>query len=160
MSGRWSIFVDLEGFSELWNRGEDQILWSLSELMHSIFLIGGHCFPDSPERLFAHQLGDGFVIVSEFHEYSLDRCTTIAIAIMRHVAATGRLARGAIAEGSFSDIQGCYPKEILKSLKDDAYSTAWWPSSRGMGGHHAVESMATMPWNTQMTIRCHYTGDA
>lgn len=118
MSERWSIYIDIEGFSALWNK-EDRVLWSLGELMRSIFLIGRQCFPDSPERFFAHQFGDGFVIVSDFHEESLDRCATIAVAIMRHVAATGRLARGAIAEGDFSDIQGCYPKEVRDALEGD-----------------------------------------
>jgi len=118
MSERWSIYIDIEGFSALWDK-EDQVLWSLGELMRSIFLIGRECYPDSPERLFAHQFGDGFVIVSDFHEESLERCATIAIAIMRHVAATGRLARGAIAEGELSDIQGCYPKEVRDALESD-----------------------------------------
>lgn len=118
MSERWSIYIDIEGFSALWGK-EDRVLSSLGELMRSIFLIGRQCYPHSPERLFAHQLGDGFVIVSEFHEESLERRATIAISIMRHVAATGRLARGAIAEGEFSDIQGCYPKEVRDALEGD-----------------------------------------
>ena len=118
MSDRWSIYIDIEGFSALWEK-EDQVLWSLGELMRSIFLIGRHCFPSPPERLFAHQFGDGFVIVSDFHEDSLERCASIAVAIMRHVAATGRLARGAIAEGELSDIQGCYPKEVLDEQEGD-----------------------------------------
>lgn len=118
MSERWSIYIDIEGFSTRWGK-EDQALWSLGELMRSIFLIARQCYPDSPERLFAHQFGDGFVIVSDFHEESLERCATIAIAIMRHVAAIGGLARGAIAEGEFSDIQGCYPKEVRDALERD-----------------------------------------
>ena len=118
MPDRWSLYIDIEGFSALWER-ENQVLWSLGELMRAIFRLGRLCYPREPDRLFAHQLGDGFVIVSDFHEESLERCATVAVALMRHVAASGWLARGAIAEGELSDIQGCYPKEVLDSLKRD-----------------------------------------
>lgn len=118
MSERWSIYIDLEGFSALWQQ-EDQILWSLGELMRAVFRVGKNCFPNAPDRLFAHQFGDGFLIVSDFHESSLERCVAIAVALMRHVASTGRLARASIAEGELSDIQGCYPKEVLACLEGD-----------------------------------------
>lgn len=118
MAERWSIYIDIEGFSALWER-EDQVIWSLGELMRSIFRVGRLCFPSSPERLFAHQFGDGFVIVSDFHEESLERCTLIAIALMRHVAATGRFASAAIAEGEFSDIRDLYPIEVLRELEGE-----------------------------------------
>ncbi len=117
MSDRWSIYIDIEGFSALWER-ENQVLRSLGELMRAIFRLGRLCYPRVPDRLFAHQFGDGFVVVSDFHEESLERCATVAVALMRHVAASGRLARGAIAEGELSDIQGCYPKEVLDSLDE------------------------------------------
>jgi len=71
---RWAIHIDMEGFSNLWDK-EDQILLSLGELMRAIFRIGRKCFPASPERLFAHQLGDGFLIISDFPERELGaRC--------------------------------------------------------------------------------------
>lgn len=115
MSDRWSIYIDIEGFSTLWDI-EDKVLWSLGELMLAILRVGRLCYPREPDRLFAHQCGDGFVVVSDFHEESLVRCATIATALMRHVAATGRLARASISEGELSDIQGCYPKEVRKYL--------------------------------------------
>lgn len=85
--------------------------------MLAIFRIGRLCYPREPDRLFAHQLGDGFRIVSDFHEQSLDRCVAIGVALMRHVASSGRLARGSISEGELSDIRSCYPKEVLDCLK-------------------------------------------
>lgn len=118
MSERWSIYIDIEGFSALWEH-EDQVLWSLGELMRAIFRVARLCYPHEPERLFAHQFGDGFVIVSDFHEESLERCATIAVALMRHVAASGRLTRASIAEGELSDIQGCYPREVLECREAD-----------------------------------------
>ncbi len=118
MSERWVIYIDLEGFSALWDE-ESQILWSFGELMRAIFRVGNLCYPHRPHRLFAHQFGDGFLIASEFHEESLTRCATIAIALMRHVAATGRLASAAISEGNFADIKGCYPTEVLDHRSSD-----------------------------------------
>jgi len=115
---RWAILIDMEGFSALWHK-EDQILWSLGELMRSIFRIGRICFPDSPERLFVHQISDGFLVVSDFGEENLERAITIAVALMQHVAATGRLTKAAISEGELSDIQGCYPREVLNELERD-----------------------------------------
>ena len=49
--------------------------------------IGERCYPESPDRRFAHQTGDGFVIVSEFGTASLRVPAAIAIALLRHVAA-------------------------------------------------------------------------
>lgn len=134
MSDRWSIYVDIEGFSALWEK-EDQVLWSLGELMRAIFRLGRLCYPREPDRLFAHQFGDGFLIVSDFHESSLERCATVATAVMRHVAGSGRLARAAISEGELSDIQGCYPKEVRDCLE---------------GGHTVSLHMGIMTISTVM----------
>jgi hypothetical protein len=118
MPDRWSIYIDIEGFSTLWEK-EDQVLWSLGELMRAIFLVARKCYPREPDRLFAHQFGDGFLVASDFHEKSLNRCATIGVALMRHVAATGRFARASISEGELSDIQNCYPKEVRDCLEAD-----------------------------------------
>jgi hypothetical protein len=118
VSDSWSIYIDIEGFSVLWDK-DDQVLWSLGELMRAIFRLARQCYPREPDRLFAHQFGDGFVVVSDFYEESLERCATVATAIMRHVAGSGCFARGGISEGQLSDIQGCYPKEVLEGLERD-----------------------------------------
>lgn len=80
--------------------------------MSSIHRIGTKVYPDDPERLFVHQMGDGFAVVSEYGETSLERPIAIAIALLRHVATTGIFAAAAIAEGDHSDITGCYPREV------------------------------------------------
>lgn len=115
---RWAIFIDLEGFRALYDK-EDLVLLSLGELMEGIYNVGCKCFPESPDRLFAHQLGDGFVIVSDFHEESLDRPIAIAISLLRHVAYLGRFAKASISEGQFADIQSCYPAAVTNSLGAD-----------------------------------------
>jgi hypothetical protein len=111
MTEPWCIYIDMEGFSALYAK-EDQILWSLGQMMLAIHRIGTHVYPSPPDRLFAHQTGDGFVIQSDFHEGSPLRALSIAVVILRHVASTGRYARAAISEGEIADIVGCYPKEV------------------------------------------------
>lgn len=108
---RWSIYIDMQGFSELFDK-ESQILLSLGELMRAIYRVGTIAYPSVPDRLFAHQTGDGFVVVSDFPEPSPIRAIAIAIVLLRHVASTGRFARAAIAEGELADIVGCYPREV------------------------------------------------
>lgn len=115
---RWCIYVDMEGFSALYDQ-ENQILRSLGEMMRAIYRIGACAYPSEPERLFVHQTGDGFAILSDFHEPSPIRAIAIAIVILRHVASTGRFARATISEGGLADIVGCYPKEVRDSRNSD-----------------------------------------
>lgn len=118
---RWCIYIDMEGFSALYGQ-EDQVLWSLCEMMRAIYRIGTRAYPSGSDRLFVHQTGDGFAILSDFHEPSPLRAIAIAVVILRHVASTDRFARAAISEGELADIVGCYPKEVRDSCTDDRVS--------------------------------------
>ncbi|MBE9571640.1 MAG: hypothetical protein IMF11_13515 [Proteobacteria bacterium] len=112
--GRWAINIDLEGFGHLYDK-EHLVLLSLGDLMEGIFRIGTQYYPESPDRIFAHQLGDGFVIVSDFPEDTFERPVAIALSLLRHVAHSGRYAKAAISEGEFADIQSCYPSSIVNA---------------------------------------------
>jgi len=114
---RWSIWIDIEGFSSIWGKGNLAIA-GLRTLMSGIFAIGSQAYTDDGKRIFAHQFGDGFVIVGDFHEAALDRCAAIAVVLMRHVATSGCVARAAIAEGDFADYSGCWPGEIRQEIAD------------------------------------------
>jgi hypothetical protein len=114
----WVINIDMEGFSYLWEK-EDRILLSLGELMSAIFRIGRRCYSDYGDRLFVHQIGDGFIIKSDIYEENLERPLSIASALMQHVASTGRFAKATIAEGDLPDIKSCYPREVLDNLGED-----------------------------------------
>jgi hypothetical protein len=113
-SKRWSIWIDIEGFSTLWERGHKAVL-GLTALMEGIYRLGNEVYHNDGDRLFAHQFGDGFIIVADFHEPELDRCAAIAVALMRHVSRAGCLARAAIAEGEFADISGLWPRAIREA---------------------------------------------
>ena len=108
---RWGIWVDVEGFSNLWSAG-DLARRGLNQLMRLIFAIGRECFPREPERVFAHQMGEAFYIASSFHERNLDRCASIAIALMRGMIEVGCVSRAAISEGPLADYSGTRPREI------------------------------------------------
>lgn len=116
---RWSIWIDIEWFSGLWGREDGLAVKGLRALMSGIFAIGSRVYYRDGDRLFAHQFGDGFVIVADFHEPDLGRCAAIAVALMRYVARTGCLARAAIAEGEFADISGLWPREIRVAAESD-----------------------------------------
>lgn len=116
----WSIYIDIEGFGSLYDK-EYEILIALGDLMEAIYLIGVNYYTESPNRIFAYQTGDGFVIVGEFPVDTLEIPISIAITLLRHVAKKGRFAKASIAEGEITDIVGCYPKRILDALGDNKF---------------------------------------
>lgn len=116
---RWAIYIDIEGFSVIYEQDITRALLSLGGLMEDIFKIGNSLFPEPPERLFAHQLGDGFVIISDFVEQSLERPISIAVALLQSTLLRGGTARAGISEGDFADIRGCYPDLIKENRNDD-----------------------------------------
>lgn len=116
---RWCIHIDILGFSDLWESNMQKAIIPLQKLMEAIFRIGTHVCSNTKDRLFVHQIGDGFAIVSDCHEESFERPILIATALMRHVTATtGNFISAAISEGDFADITGCYPDEVRRSSQD------------------------------------------
>lgn len=123
MDKRWSLNIDIEGFSKLYELSEEsqsKAIRSLRELMHAIIQIGINVYPGDPskndsDRIFAHQFGDGFIIVSDSEETDSCRCISIAVALMRHMLTKGYATKVAISTGSMSDIKDCYPDEMRNS---------------------------------------------
>lgn len=111
MSDRWALHVDVEGFGTNWDDTMEAFR-GLNALMQGIFWIGDRAYREPPDRLFAHQFGDGFLVVSDFQEAQLHRAVLVGVALLRHVLSEGATAKAAIAEGQLSDIVGCYPTEI------------------------------------------------
>ena len=114
---RWAIYIDIEGFGSLYDQTMRALL-PLNALMEGIYRVGENKYNNDVSRLFAHQFGDGFVIVSCFEEKSLDRAAAVAISLMRHVLASGGIAKASISEGGFSDIKDCYPRTITDKEKN------------------------------------------
>lgn len=118
MSSRWSLYLVIDGYSACCGP-ESEMLVSVDRLMQAAFRMGRYGCPKHPQQLFVLQCGDGFLIASEFHEVSLDRCTCIAAALMQHLGLEGRWTRGAISEGELIDQQDTEPPELQASLVED-----------------------------------------
>jgi len=118
MGNRWSIWIDVEGFSDLYKCNSAKAIQHLSFLMEALYKVGVHVFRKSPERLFIHQFGDGFIVVSDFPERSPNRPLGICIAIMRHLLKKGVITKSAISAGDFSDISSCYPEAVINASQD------------------------------------------
>jgi hypothetical protein len=115
---RWALYVDIEGFSSEYSRNLVRALRSLCAVMEAIYYIGACVCPESPNRLFAHQVGDGFIIVSEFAERSPGLPVAIGIFLLRCTLLAGSIGKCAVSQGEFADIQGCYPDVISNNLDD------------------------------------------
>lgn len=113
---RWSIWIDIEGFCCMFKKEPVRALSALSELARSLLLIGTRVYPESPQRLFVHQFGDAFIIVSDFPEPTADRPLAIAIALMRHLLSKNISTKCAISTGDLGDYLGCYPRELRDVL--------------------------------------------
>jgi hypothetical protein len=96
---RWSIYVDIEEFSETYESGT-QPFRSLGALMTAIHSVGSRAYPESPARIFAHQLGDGFVIVGEFGWPDLEQPCSIATCLLRAVLLAGGAAKAVVPTDS------------------------------------------------------------
>jgi len=119
---RWAIYIDIQGFSHFWERDKNKALCGLNHMMEAIVRIGEKVCSVEGDRFFAHHIGDGFFVISEFHENKLERAITIAVALMKYISKSGIFAKAAIAEGDNADITSCYPKDIQDSLNDDGCS--------------------------------------
>ncbi len=121
MDKRWAIWIDIEGFSvryeESSSAGKDWALQGLQELTTAIISVGRNAFPGTSElnfgdRIFAHQFGDGFVIVSGYEEVCPERCISIAICLMRHMALKGYCTKVGVARGDMIGINGFLPQSL------------------------------------------------
>lgn len=117
---RWSIFIDIEGFSFLHKTSEPEAHRRLNNLIEDIYIIGTRVYPEDPDRLFVHQLGDGFVIVSSYPGENLFRPVSIALALMQSALLKGGICKVGISEGNFADVQGMWPKEIRDNVNECA----------------------------------------
>ena len=117
---RWAIWLDIEGFSNLYRRNENCALLSLGALMEALYCVASGAFGEDDKRLFIHQFGDGFVVVSGFSENSSTRPIAISIAVMRHLLCKGIASKASISGGKFGDIRSCYPKVVMKKASQDS----------------------------------------
>ena len=149
---RWMIWVDLEGFGHLYRAGEDnKALWALRGLMRDLFRVGKELYPGEGERLFIHQVGDGFIVEPDFGDVDLLRPLAIGIALHRAALLRGSCLKVGIGLGTLADVQGCYPEEIMNEQQDGAIRigaglmTVFPVMGDGLVDAHAVSEKASGP---------------
>ncbi|KAF0177980.1 MAG: Uncharacterized protein FD161_2179 [Limisphaerales bacterium] len=113
---RWAIYIDIEGFSLIYSASEVKAIRLLGELIQAIYQVGSRAFGDDLNRLFVHQTGDGFIIVSGSKFQNTATPLSIAIVLMRSFLMSGGAAKCGVAEGDFADIKGCYPEPIRSRM--------------------------------------------
>ncbi|WP_116688844.1 hypothetical protein [Pelagibaculum spongiae] len=126
MDKRWGISIDIEGFSNLYEYNDatqTKAIRGLHQLMDAVIKIGQKVYPGDPnknywDRIFAHQFGDGFILVSNFKEPDPSRCIAIATSLSRYMLLQGYATKAAISTGDMNDISGCYP-DAMKSAKNN-----------------------------------------
>lgn len=117
-AGRWGLYIDAEGFSSIYATDKVQALLALGELMEALHRLGSSDFFKCGGRVFIHQFGDGFAVVSEAPAETPEAPLAIALAVMRHLIAKGVAAKAGISKGDFGDIFGWYPAAIQNAAKD------------------------------------------
>ncbi|MDP2682661.1 MAG: hypothetical protein Q8P28_07635 [Deltaproteobacteria bacterium] len=105
---RWAIYIDIEGFSNIFTVDSTKAINLLGILMKFLYEIGNKVYPNHSERLFIHQFGDGFLIVSDFPEKSLGRPIAITVALMQILLCHDGVARAGISDGDYGDYKRCY----------------------------------------------------
>ena len=109
---RWSIYIDIEGFSYFYKANQGKAFQSVGLLINHIYNLGKKVYNGETNSLFVHQLGDGFVIVSLNGAQDINNAIIIAITLMRLLLVNSYMTPAAISIGDFSDVVGCYPKQI------------------------------------------------
>lgn len=115
----WAIYIDIEGFSNLYLSGqEEQALSALRSFTHSVKKVFDMYRGDESKRLFIHGFSDGFVIRPDFGDKDLDRPIAISIALMKSALLINVTLKAAISWGTMADIQGIYDRQIMEHRED------------------------------------------
>lgn len=120
---RLATFLDMEGISKIFPKDELRLYIPFDAVLDAVCRIGVSVYPESPNRLFAHQVGgDGLIIVTEF-DNSPEIILSITVLLMQIFLKMGAVAKGGISEGSYGDIQGCFPSlRNYKKVGDRTFS--------------------------------------
>lgn len=114
---RWAIYIDIEGFSNIFTADSTKAINLLGILMKYLYEIGNKVYPKHPDRLFMHQFGDGFLVCSDFPEENLGRPIAITIALMQILLLNDGVARAGISHGNYGDYKSCYRYFLGEDIK-------------------------------------------
>lgn len=115
----WAIWIDIEGFSKTYPKNQVKAHSLVGAIMEGILDAVETLLNDSPNRIFAYQTGDGFIISSEFGLNAPELPLGLGIFLLKRVLNHGGVAKCGISSGGMSDIQGCFPERVQK-LKEES----------------------------------------
>jgi len=120
---RWAVYLDIEGTSKIYEVHEGRVYAAFDAILSTLCRIGSEVFPETPSRLFAHQVGgDGVVIVSEFAKDLPEAPISIAVVLLQVLLLNGHLGKAGISEGTFADIRSCFPSlRSVPNIGDGRY---------------------------------------
>lgn len=113
------MFIDIQGFGALFGSDADS-LWGLSDLMEGVYRIGAASMRLGIPRLFAHHIGDGFVLVDDGGIANVNHLIAAAVALHQFVLIkAGHFCASAIDQGGMADVVGCYPRIVTEARTKD-----------------------------------------
>jgi hypothetical protein len=119
MIQRTAMFIDIQGFGKLY-RSEADSLWGLADLMEGVYRLGQESTRLGISRLFAHHIGDGFVLIDDGGVANASRLAAAAVALHQFTLVRSlHFCASAVAEGEMADVLHCYPKMVLDARADD-----------------------------------------
>lgn len=128
---RWALFIDIEGTSKLFEQNKVPFYDAFDSLLATLYSIGTKVFPETPSRLFAHQVGgDGVIVVSEFAEGRPETPISIAVILLQVLLMKGFVGKAGISEGDFGDVRSCFPS--LREIQKDKDSDSRYRLGRGV----------------------------
>ena len=119
MIQRTAMFIDIQGFGKLYRSDADS-LWGLADLMEGVYRLGRESPRLGISRLFAHHIGDGFVLIDDGGVANASLLAAAAVALHQFTLLRSlHFCASAVTEGEMADVLHCYPKMVLEARTDD-----------------------------------------
>ncbi len=142
----WAMFIDIEGFSHIYlNQFENDALMQLRKFSRGLKKIFD-AYDQEDSRLFVHGIGDGFLVLPDFGDPTLERPLSIAMALMQNQLLNGGILKVGISWGTLADIQGVYPDQIRqKNLLQRGIFRLWPVMGDALIRSHQIANSASGP---------------
>jgi hypothetical protein len=106
----WNMWIDIEGFSDIYRMSEATAIKALSGLASDLLIIGSKIYKERENRIFVYGIGDAFLVKSFEGDNTLERPISLGIALMRSCIIRGSAIKIGISSGNLADIDDCIIK--------------------------------------------------
>lgn len=115
---QWAIWIDIEGFSQLYLRDPYKAQGLIGKLMKGIWVVGNTVCSGDSQRIWAYQTGDGFLLSSSFGQGSPHMPMGISIFLLRTLVLAEGCGKCAVSIGDMADVQSTFPQEIEDNMDE------------------------------------------